>query len=93
MTAEELLVLIRRDIGDQIQTAVQFRLGNHLAANMRAGSEISAEINSWIDALTKNNITPDNNNVAGSGEGTLDSWRDRAYSAEAKLDHLREILR
>lgn len=90
MTADELLVVIRRDIGQQITMALQFRMSNHLAANMKIAREVEIVITDWLDALLKQN------NLAGYKdgcyEGTREDWVARCYHAEAKLDKIKEIL-
>lgn len=87
MTADELLVVIRRDIGQQIQMALQFRTGDHIAHNIKMAREVSIVITDWLDSLMKNK-TSDDTEIYQSDE----VWADRAYCAEAKLDKIKEIL-
>lgn len=91
VTADELLIIIRRDIGGQVQNALQFKMGNHLAANMRVAGEAAKEITDWIDGLTRDNQLADYKD--GLYRGTVDDWTDRAYRAENKLSDIMEILK
>lgn len=90
MTNEQLIAVIRRDIGTQIHQAIQFKMSSHLAANAKIAREASAEIEAWLDALMKDN------NVGGFQDGiyagTVDDWRSRAYNAERKIDAIKELL-
>ncbi len=88
MTAEQLLKLIRRDIGSHIQISLQFKGGDHFAQNLKAAREVSAETEAWIDALIKDNFEGFD---AGLNIGTREDWASRAQAAEFKLHRLHEL--
>lgn len=87
MTAEALLTLIRRDIGQHIQLAIQFKASSHFASNLKAAREVSTDVENWIDNLLKDNFEGFD---AGLYVGTKEDWAKRAQASEYKLARLQE---
>lgn len=90
MIAEELLSVIRRDIGLQLKTTLQFKGGSNFASNLKLSSEVAAEVEAWLDSLMKDN------SLAGYQDGiyagTRQDWQDRCQGAEAKLSKIQVVL-
>lgn len=90
MTATELLSVIHRDIGQQIQNAIQFKMSDHLARDARIAVQISKDIQTWIQGLIEANL--DDAMKDGIYQGTREDWIWRCQGAEDKLLRIQEIL-
>lgn len=88
MTAEELLVLIRRDIRQQIEMALQFKASNHFASNLKAAREVSVEVENWLDNLIKDNQLANSVDYVKSNDELVVKY----LSLQRKVEAIKEML-
>jgi len=93
MTAEELLQIIRRDIGQRLQQELAFSISNNYAANLKGLNAASQSIEKWLDELVADNLRPNTTAHTARSINPNYDYAGRCEILEDKLAAIRDIVK